>query len=322
MKKLLVILGSTATGKTDLALSLAKKYNGELISCDSRQVYKGLDIGTGKLPGKEVKVKKDDGFWEMDGVKVWMYDVADPKGQYTVYDYEKLSRKIIDDIIKRGKLPIIVGGTGLYLKALLEGLPNLRIPVDEKLRGELEKLSLEEVQKRLKSLSPAAFDKLTESDKKNPRRLLRSIELISMYGYVQTHQKSKVKSQKYDTLKIGLTAPRQVLNDKINLRVLSRLNQGMVEEARELNKNGLSFERMKSLGLEYGELAKFLGREISREEFIKTLQTKIHQYAKRQMIWFKKVKNIFWFDITSTNYQQEVEKNVYFWYHAGDDTQN
>lgn len=174
MKKLLVILGPTATGKTDLALNLAKKFNGELMSCDSRQVYKGLDIGTGKLPGKEVSSrgrwasgpKRGEGFWEMGGIKVWMYDVAGPKTHYTVYDYNKRARKVIEDIIKRDKLPIIVGGTGLYLRALLEGLPNLKIPTDNKLRGKLEKLSLDELQKRLKSLSPAAFQKLTDSDKK------------------------------------------------------------------------------------------------------------------------------------------------------------
>lgn len=316
MKKLLIVLGPTATGKTDLALSLAKKYNGELVSCDSRQVYEGLDIGTGKLPGKEVKVAKGEGFWEMDGIKVWMYDVVDPKTQYTVYDFEKLARQIIDEILKSGKLPIIVGGTGLYLRAILEGLPNLRIPMNQELRGELEKLSLDELQKKLKSLSPTAFEKLTDSDKKNPRRILRSIELITMYGFMRPQSNTDSLEKVFDVLKIGLTAPRPVLNSRIDQRVLSRIDQGMVEEAEELYKNGLSLERMKQLGLEYGGLAKLLNGENDQKKFIKELQTKIHQYAKRQMTWFKKILNVVWFDITCSNYPSEVEKSVQLWYHS------
>src|SRR3989338_8195331 len=125
MAKIIVIFGSTSTGKTDLALNLAKKFNGELVSCDSRQVYKKLDIGTGKLPGKQVNTEKGNGFWWLDGVKVWMYDVVNFRQQYTVYDYVKDADQVIENILSREKLPIIVGGTGLYLKALLEGLPNL-----------------------------------------------------------------------------------------------------------------------------------------------------------------------------------------------------
>lgn len=319
MNKVLVILGPTATGKTDLALSLAKKFSGELISCDSRQVYQGLDIGTGKLPRKEVKVKKGEGFWEMDGVKVWMLDVVDPKQQYTVYDYIKQASLIVEDILKRGRLPIVVGGTGLYLKGILEGISNLAVPVDRKLRGELEKLSLEELQNKLKPLSPIKWKNLNKSDRHNKRRLIRAIELAMTNPYRTTSKKLKVKNQNYDTLKIGLTAPQQVLNQKIDSRLISRIDQGLIEEGEDLLKKGLSFKRMKELGLEYGILADLLSGKINKKEFIEILKIKIHQYAKRQLVWFKKEKDVLWFDITSPNFAAEVEKTAEKWYYLGND---
>lgn len=322
MKKILVILGPTATGKTDVALSLAKKLDGELVSADSRQVYKGLDIGTGKMPGQDLVFKKYDLRWEIDGVNVWMYDVVDPKEQFTVKDYVSQAGKIIDDIVKRGKLPIIVGGTGLYIKALLEGLSNLEIPVDEKLRGELQKLTLIKLQEKLKSLSPTKWENLNNSERNNKRRLLRSIELIYMNPYRDTTQNSKVKTQKYDKLKIGLTAPREVLNKRIDLRLISRINQGLVKEGKSLLEQGVSLKRMKELGLEYGMLAMLLKGEISVNQFTDQLSVKIHQYAKRQMTWFKKEKDVFWFDITKLNTTFEVEKLVNTWYYLANDTKN
>lgn len=315
MKKVLVILGPTATGKTDLALFLAKKFNGELVSCDSRQVYKGLDIGTGKMPSRDLRFKKYDLRWEIDGVNVWMTDVISPKKQFTVKDYVEQAEKILEDILNRNKLPVIVGGTGLYLKALLEGLPNLEIPVDLKARRELEKLSLKEFQEKLKSLSPASWENLNESDRKNPRRLLRSIELNIMYPYMNARQKSKLKSKKYDVLKIGLSAPRETLKVRIFDRLLARIKSGLIEEGEYLYKNGLTLKRMKQLGLEYGMLAELLQKKITKEQFIEGLATKIYQYSKRQMTWFKKEKDINWFQITTSNWQQKVEKQVQKWYH-------
>lgn len=322
MNKVLVILGPTATGKTDVGLKLAQKLNGELISCDSRQVYNGLDIGTGKEASdksQESSIKKDKCFWEIDGVKIWMYDVCDPKKQFTVKDYVIHAEKIIEDIIERGKLPIIVGGTGFYLKALLEGIPNLEIPVNKKLRGELEKFSLEDLQEKLKKLSLEKWEQLNNSDKNNKRRLLRSIELLFMNPYINNNQVKITNNQKYDALKIGLTAPREVLNKRIDLRVISRIDQGMIEEAKNLHQNGLSFARMKELGLEYGMLAKLLKDEISENQLVNELSIKIHQYAKRQMTWFKFQKNITWFDITAKNWEQKMDKLVLKWYYKSND---
>lgn len=323
MKKLLVILGPTATGKTDMALSLSKIFNGELVACDSRQVYKGLDIGTGKEPGqKDFRIKKEKGYWEINKVKIWMYDVVDPKIQFSVKDYVDKSEQVVRDILERGKLPIIVGGTGLYLKALLEGLPNLEVPVDQKLRGELGKLSLEKLQNKLQLLSPTVWKKLNNSDRNNKRRLLRSIELISMYPYMQAHNKRRTISDKYNVLKIGLTAPRQVLYEKIDHRLTSRIDQGLIKEGEVLHKKGLTFKRMRQLGLEYGVLADLLEGKINQEQFIKTLSTKIHQYAKRQQTWFKKEQNVLWFDVTNLDMPELVEKAVTSWYHLGNDKKN
>lgn len=331
--KLLVILGPTSTGKTDLALNLAKKFNGEMVACDSRQVYTGLDIGTGKLPGgkwttEDGRWRKGKGWWEIDDVKIWMYDVADPKKQYTVYDYVKEAHKVIDSILKRGRLPIIVGGSGLYLKALLDGLTNLAIPIDQKLRKKLEKLSLIELQEELHKLSPQKWEGMNTSDRQNPRRLVRSIEIIQ----TKTPRQAFISATAVELmlLKIGLTAPREILYQRIDERVISRINQEMVDEAKKLHQSGLTFKRMRQLGLEYGVLADYLEDKIkSKEELVKRLQGKIHDYARRQITWFKKTclsvgreKNVLWFDITGTDWLEQMESRVNSWYHATYDQKN
>ncbi|OGE19039.1 tRNA (adenosine(37)-N6)-dimethylallyltransferase MiaA [Candidatus Daviesbacteria bacterium RIFCSPLOWO2_02_FULL_41_8] len=326
MKQLLVIFGSTSTGKTDLALKLAEKFNGELVACDSRQVYVGLDIGTGKAPSSKFKIqnskfKKGNKFWEFNGVKIWMYDVTDPGKQYTVYDYVKDAERIIDEIFKRGKLPIIVGGTGLYLKALLEGLSNLAIPMDQKLRNSLETLSRDELQKKLQKISPQKWQQMNYSDRQNPRRLIRAVEIASTNFTSDGGPKGLLRGG-FKTLKIGLTAPRQILYRRIDERVINRMNQGMLDEAERLRKTGMTFKRMRQLGLEYGVLADYLeGKIKNKNELIRVLQGKIHGFARRQITWFKKAslpagreKNTFWFDITEKEFAGRVENLVAKWY--------
>lgn len=324
MKKLLVILGPTATGKTDLALDLAKEFSGELIACDSRQVYRGLDIGTGKMPLRQVE--KGQGWWKINGVKIWMYDVVAPKKQYTVADYVKDASKVIDAVSKRGKLPIIVGGTGLYLKSLLEGLPSLAVPVEKRLREQLVKLTVSQLQQRLKIVSPTRWRKMNQSDRANKRRLIRAIEFHTMYSYKRKVQSppggragSKFKVQNYDVLKVGLTTSRESLYQKINARVLDWLDQGIVEEVNKLIKSGVSFMRLKALGLQYGLIADYLqGKIPSLDQLTIKMQRKIRQYAKRQLTWFKNPSTssgyINWFDVSSKNYAQKVEKMTLDWY--------
>lgn len=301
MRKLLVILGPTATGKTDLGLRLAGKFNGELVSADSRQVYQGLDIGTGKYPGEKVKI--------------WMYDVADPNRQYSVADYVKDAGKIIDDIVKRRKLPILVGGTGLYLKALLEGLSNLEIPVDKKLRKELEILSTVDLQKRLQQISPERWEKMNYSDRQNRRRLIRAIELAGV-------NVSIAKVQNFDVLKIGLTAPRNILYERADEQVFKRIRQGMVDEAKRI----LNLKRMRQLGLEYSSIADYLEGKIKKENLVKIMQGKIHGFIRRQLTWFKNPSTssgfIHWFDISRKEFPANVEKLAATWYDQVHDPKN
>lgn len=293
MNKILVILGPTATGKSDLSVKLAKKYNGEIISADSRQVYKGLNIGTGKITKKEKR-----------GIHHWMLDVVSPKKTFTVTEWKKLAEERVEKILKRHKLPIICGGTGFYIQALVDGLILPEVPPDKKLRKELEKKSLEELIKILKTLDP---ERLSNIDTKNKVRLVRAIEVAKALGKVP-----EVKSEKkYESLKIGLTLPDNVLHKKISTRLLARIKKGMIEEAQKLNKRGLSFKRMRELGLEYRYLADYLDKRLSKTEMIQKLETEIWHYAKRQITWFKRDKKIKWF-VPRQNKEiaKEIEKFI------------
>lgn len=335
MNKVLAVLGATAIGKTDLALSLAKKFNGELVSCDSRQVYKGLDIGTGKEPGRKsrrrrgppevaksktqnssLKIKKKKGYWEINSIKIWMYDVANPRTRYTVKDYVTQSTKIVNDILKRGRLPIIVGGTGLYLKALLEGLPNLLIPVDPKFRVELEKLGLLQLQQELQHLDSQRWEELNNSERSNSRRLQRHLELIHMYGHVKVDQESKVESQKWKVLKIGLTAPRSVLYSHADQRCLLWLDQGIIEEVESLSNKGIKETRWREIGLNYYLVYCFIEHKVSYQDLVVRMQTEVRRYIKRQLTWFKKEKDVRWFDVTEVDWRGRVESLVRSWYDA------
>lgn len=313
-EKLIVILGPTATGKTDLALMLAKKLNGELVSCDSRQVYKDLDILSGKEPGSKSVIKKHDNYWEIDGVVVWLYDVADVKDRYSVADYVKDARAVIKEISERGKTPIVVGGTGFYLKALLEGLSYLSISIDEKLRVYLSSLTKEQLQEKLRSLSMDKWDSLNNSDKQNPRRLVRAIELLSS-ATGSMHQQVDSDLTNFNILKVGLTARRDFLYKRVNRRVVKRIDEGMIEEAEDLYKKGLSLERMRQLGLECGVMADYLDRRINdKNELVLILQSKIRNYLRRQLTWFKNEKDVNWFNIDDKSYFVKLEKSVMKWY--------
>lgn len=317
MIKSLVILGTTSTGKTDLALSLAKEFGGELVACDSRQVYKGLDVGTGKRPsgvsgikGQGSRIKKYTGYWEINGVKVWMYDVVDLKKQYSVTDYVKDASRVIDEITARGKLPIVVGGTGLYLRALLDGLPSLAVPLDLKLRKKLENLSLEELQKKLKEISPQRWEKMNNSDRQNPRRLVRAIEIVLTVTSDES-LRATVRGG-LQTLKIGLNAPREVLYQRINEQVIRWVKDGIVPEVKRLIEKGISKQRIQNLGLEYRVGVEYLDNP--NEEMIEKMQNKVRQYSKRQNTWFKKEKDVVWFDVADKSFLIKIANRVAKWY--------
>lgn len=311
---IIVVMGPTATGKTDLGLELARKFNGELISADSRQVYKGLDIGAGKYPGNFKNIEKQMGCWVVDEIPIYLYDQVGLDQVYTAADFVNDARKIILSIQKKGKLPIVVGGTNFYINALLTPIPNLNLPINKVLREELSKYSLPKLQQTLQRLNMHKWEAMNHSDRQNPRRLTRAIE-VAMSAPAEKHD-----FKKFNVLKIGLNAPREVLYERVDNRVVSRIDQGMVEEAKNLLKSGVSIERLKELGLEYGVLADNLLGEITDIE--KVTQGKIHEYVRKQLTWLKKEKDINWFDITQPSYAQEVEKVVAGWYHLPDDQKN
>lgn len=303
--RLVVITGPTATGKTDLALHLAKKFKGELISCDSRQVYKYLDIGTGKYPNSYKKVSKHQGYWTIDGIKLHLYDQVDFNEEYNVARYILDAKKVIDEIVSKDRLPIVVGGSGLYLRALINGLDQ-GAPINNKLRQEWEKMTLAQLQNLLKEIDLTKFEKLNNSDRKNKRRLIRALE-VSLYK-LPANYKIEGLYKDFEILKIGLTTSREIMYELADKRVERRIATGLIEEGKNLINQGMSIKRMKSLGLEYAVLAGLISNEIKLTEFGEILKRKIRNFIKRQLTWFNKEKNIQWFDIKKDNFYKEVEK--------------
>lgn len=278
-EKIIVILGPTATGKSDLAVCLAKKFNGEIISADSRQVYSGMDIGTGKVTKKE-----------MGGVSHYLLDVVSPKKVFTVVEYKKLAEKSIENILAKGKTPIICGGTGLYIQSVVDNLMVPDVPENKNLRTKLVKESPSELYTILKSIDPRRARNI---DKQNPVRLIRAIEIASAIGRVP---KIKKQRQKYDFLQIGLKLNREELDTKIHTRLIRRLRAGMVAEVKKLHNDGIGWKRLFNLGLEYRFVSLFISGKLSKEEMINKLEIAIRHYAKRQMTWFKRDKTIEWFE--------------------------
>lgn len=314
MDKLLVICGQTGTGKTSLAFYLADLFGGELVSADSRQVYKKLDIGTGKDLLKGSKYDRR-GFYEMAGIKIWGYDLVDPKQAFSVGRYLRFARRVIKDITKRGKLPILVGGTGLYIKGVVDGIPTALVPQNELLRKSLEKKKAEELFEILAQLDPIKAGSLNFSDRGNPRRLIRAIE-IAQWKLEAGHRTKGflVQKSKKDMLFIGLTAPQEVLADKIDRRVAKRINQGLEREIKDLLASGVKWEMQSMSSLGYRQWRGFFEGSKTKSEVIEDWKKEEKRYAKRQLTWFKKDKRIKWFDVSRKSYLKKVEKLVGKWY--------
>ncbi|MCB9806081.1 tRNA (adenosine(37)-N6)-dimethylallyltransferase MiaA [Candidatus Nomurabacteria bacterium] len=287
--KILVILGQTATGKSDLAVDSAKTFHGEIISADSRQVYKGLNIGSGKITKKEMKK-----------VPHHLLDVLSPKRTFSVSQFQKKSTKIIKDIFKKDKLPIICGGTGFYIQSIVDDLSIPTVKENKELRKKLEKWKTEKLFETLEKLDP---ERAQSIDRNNRVRLIRAIEIVKSIGKVPKIR----KSSPYDVLQIGLEWPDNILKKRIKDRLLKRIKSGMIKEVKDLHKNGLSWKRMEQLGLEYRYVSLFLQNKISKEEMIEKLNTEIWHYAKRQKTWFKKDKRIKWF---SPKEVRKIEKEI------------
>lgn len=318
MYKILVICGPTATGKTTLAINLAKQLNGEIISADSRQVYKGMDIGTGKDLPKGAKLKKGlfskYGYYDMDGIKVWGYDLADPKEDFSVAQYLKIAHKIIDDIAGRGKLPILVGGSGLYIKGVIDGIPTADVPKNEGLRKNLEGRSTDELYDKLSQIDAIKAGSLNSSDRKNPRRLIRAIEVAQYQLTRKNIPYHHAIGSDFDVLFIGLTAPKNVVSEKIKKRVKERLDKGVKNEVRKLLKLGVTWEDQSMMSLGYGVWRDNFEGGIDEKTIVDEWTLQEERYGKRQMTWFKKDKRIMWFDITSNDFPNNVEKLVKKWH--------
>ena len=273
-----MILGPTASGKSALALKIAKKINGEIISADSRQVYKGLDIGSGKITKKE-----------MSGIPHYCLEIVHPKKIFTVVDFKKRADEAIEKIFAKNKTPIIVGGTGLYIQAIVDNIVLPEVKPDWKLRKELEKKTTEEMFKMLKKLDP---ERARSIDAKNPRRLIRAIEIAKKIGKIP---KLKSMSRRdLDIRQIGIKLPDEILKKNIEKRIKKMLKGGLVAETNKLRKSGLSWKRIYELGFEYRYPALFLRGKISKDEMLAKMLIENRQYAKRQMTWFKRDKIIKW----------------------------
>jgi len=270
-KKLIVILGPTASGKSELAIKLAKKFNGEVISADSRQVYKEMDIGTGKIPKKEMK-----------GIPHYLLDVSSPKRRFTVVQYRKLALKAINKILKKVHVPFLCGGTGFYIQAVVDGIVIPEVPPDWKLRKKLEKKSVEELYKILKKLDSKRAKTI---EKKNKRRLIRALEIVKKIGPVPIFKK---KPLPYPVLMIGIKKSPEELWRRIKKRFLKWLRQGLIREVKNLKKSGLSWRKIEDFGIHYRVVAQYLQGKISYQEMIENSLKELRNYAKRQITWFKR----------------------------------
>lgn len=327
MHKLLVICGPTAVGKTVLALSLAKKLRGELVSADSRQVYQGMDIGTGKdLPknakfearNSKLQIKNQNffyGYYDIDKIKIWLLDLVKPDQVFSVSHYHEVAQKTIGEIRSRKKLPILVGGTGLYIRSITEPIETIDIPPDIKLRQTLASMSTAELIQLLEEKDPQRLVRMNQSDSRNPRRLIRAIEIV-------TSQKNEIpksiqrtgEKNRQDILFIGLFASSEVLKYRIDKRVEERMTQGAVEEVKSLLAHGYGWHLPSMSAIGYREWQDhFLGKRTLKET-VNLWKLHEYQYALRQLVWFKKNQQIHWFDMTKPDSQQQIEESVRKWY--------
>jgi len=292
--KIVIVVGPTASGKSSLAVEIAKRFDGEIISADSRQVYRGLDIGTGKVTNDE-----------MDGVPHHLLDVANPTERYTAANFARDARTAILEIAAREKLPIIAGGTGFYIDAFVGRVSVPEVEPNEKLRAELEHKTAVELLEILRKLDPERAETV---EQKNPRRLIRAIEIAEaprlrrdsgrQAGSVPT---SEVEPRcLYDALWIGIDWPDEQLRERIHERLDTRLKSGMVDEIKMLHENGLSWERMDELGLEYRYVSQFLRTMLTECEMRELLEREIWKYAKRQRTYWKRNTDITWYSPEQT----------------------
>ena len=287
MKKVIVICGPTASGKTKLSIELAKKINGEIISCDSMQIYKEMNIGTAKVTKQE-----------MQGIPHHLIDFVSPEQRYSVADYKKDAKKAIKQVFQKGKNPIIVGGTGLYIDSLIYEIEYQNIEFDKNYRNKLEqrveKEGLEKLYNEAKQIDEQAIKKISPNDQK---RILRILEIYNATGKTKTQQEieSRKKMPEYEYLVYALKWDREILYERINKRVDLMIEQGLIEEVKTILKNHKEFPTAMQ-GLGYKEVVEYLEGKTTKQEMCEKIKMETRRYAKRQMTWFRKNKQTIWLD--------------------------
>ena len=295
-QKVIVICGPTASGKTKLSIEIAKKINGEIVSADSMQIYKDMTIGTAK-PTPE----------EMQGIKHYLIDFVSPNQRYSVADYNKDALKAIEKIIKKGKTPIVIGGTGLYVNSLIYGIEYFDIEVDLEYREKLEEIAklegIEKLYDMAKEIDPEAIKNISKNDQK---RICRILEIYHATGKNKTEQEkeSRKNGPKYQYLLYGITMDREKLYDRINKRVDIMINDGLIEEVQNVVKKYDEFPTAMQ-GLGYKEVVEYLNGITTKEEMIEKIKMETRRYAKRQLTWFKKCENIKWI-----NGLDDIQNNI------------
>lgn len=278
-EKLIVIVGPTASGKTGLAIQLAKILGGEVISADSRQIYRGLDVGTEKISRRDMR-----------GVPHHCINITSPRRAYSVEHWRTHAERAMRDITRRGHVPIVAGGTGLYVDSLVYGTVFPKVAPNTALRQELEKLPTNTLLARLVEMDPERAESI---EKENPRRLIRAIEIVTALGKVPTLNKQKAR---YDVTWIGLNPPFEVLEERIRARLKKTLRRGLVAETKKLrDEMGLSWNRINELGLEYRTIGEYLRGELPKKDLEQKLYEGVRRYAKRQLRWLKRNKDITWY---------------------------
>ena len=284
--KVIVIVGPTASGKTALSIELAKRINGEIVSCDSMQIYKDMDIGSAK-PTLE----------EMQGIKHYMIDVVKPNERFSVAEYKKQAEKAIEEILSKGKTPIVIGGTGLYADSLIYSIEYSEIEFDQNYRNKLEKKAdtqegLIELYNEAKRIDEEAIKKISENDKK---RIIRILEIFHSTGKTKTQLEieSRRNEVKYDYRVFAIDMNREILYDRINKRVDIMIENGLIQEVKNLLNKYESFPTAMQ-GLGYKEVVEYLDGKLTKEEMIEKIKQETRRYAKRQLTWFRKNKQTIW----------------------------
>ena len=290
-QKLLVIIGPTAVGKTNLSIEMAKQYNGEIISGDSMQIYRGMDIGTAKITKEE-----------MQGIPHHLIDIKEPEENFSVAEFQLLVRAKINEIAKRGKLPIIVGGTGLYIQSVIYDYQFSDVPGDEAFRLELEgrvkQIGNDALYKELQAVDPESAAQIHPN---NVRRVIRALEIFHLTGKtMQDYQRKQQPDLMYETALVGLTMDREKLYERINLRVDIMVKQGLLDEVKSLYNQGLrDCQSIQAIG--YKEIYDYLDEKVTWDAAVEQLKQNSRRYAKRQLTWFRNKMNVKWFDMTYVN---------------------